>query len=298
MRWYPRSWRQSHVEEFQALLEDSIRERPVWAFRSIDIAVQGTRVRLAELDRRARTNLGRRPTVKTKIGRLASIIFWSYALLFASFGGTHGYGLRSGTLGVVVVASALTLVGGLAVFAGMAWAIVGRSTRRSWPLIALGSSLVALVALDLSLSAHAQHWGGAAIRDLFLGLWPGAWISTYGGPHAFVAGFGRTQASVETYLWLNVSLVVVGAISLTALMRRIRPSPIRRFRAHRHLADVATVLIIAAAWVQGAGYPFFGLAGTENLFSQYSIVVVLTISGVARYLVERDGRPYRSTAPS
>jgi hypothetical protein len=111
-----------------------------------------------------------------------------------------------------------------------------------------------------------------------------------------VLGLGHTQASIETYLWLNVSLVVVGAISLTALMRRGRTSPIRRFRAQRQLADVATVLIIAAAWVQGAGYPFFGLAGMENLLSQYSIVVVLTISGVARYLVTRNSRLYPSTA--
>ena len=43
--WYPRSWRETHEEEFVALLEDSIRDRPFWPGRSLNIVMSALRVR-------------------------------------------------------------------------------------------------------------------------------------------------------------------------------------------------------------------------------------------------------------
>lgn len=45
LRWYPRSWRETHEEEFVVLLEDSIVDRPFWPGRSLNIAMNALRVR-------------------------------------------------------------------------------------------------------------------------------------------------------------------------------------------------------------------------------------------------------------
>ena len=49
LRWYPRSWRETHEDEFAALLEDSILDRPFWPGRSLNIVMNAMRVRSIEL---------------------------------------------------------------------------------------------------------------------------------------------------------------------------------------------------------------------------------------------------------
>ncbi|TAN24755.1 MAG: PASTA domain-containing protein [Actinomycetota bacterium] len=49
LRWYPRSWRETHEDEFAALLEDSMLDRPFWPGRSLNIAMNAMRVRSIEL---------------------------------------------------------------------------------------------------------------------------------------------------------------------------------------------------------------------------------------------------------
>jgi hypothetical protein len=49
LRWYPRSWRATHEEEFAALLEDSIAERPFWLGRTLNIVLNALRLRSSEL---------------------------------------------------------------------------------------------------------------------------------------------------------------------------------------------------------------------------------------------------------
>jgi hypothetical protein len=49
LRWYPRSWRETHEEEFVALLEDSMVDRPFWPGRSLNIVLNALRVRSSEL---------------------------------------------------------------------------------------------------------------------------------------------------------------------------------------------------------------------------------------------------------
>jgi len=49
LSWYPRSWRETHEEEFVALLEDSIVDRPFWPGRSLNIVLSALRVRSCEL---------------------------------------------------------------------------------------------------------------------------------------------------------------------------------------------------------------------------------------------------------
>ena len=57
LRWYPRSWRETHEAEFLALLEDSMSDRPFWPGRFFNVAVSGIRLRSAELRRSPRRAL-------------------------------------------------------------------------------------------------------------------------------------------------------------------------------------------------------------------------------------------------
>lgn len=54
IRWYPRAWRASHEEEFLALLEDSLADRPFWPGRTLNIAFSGLCLRASELHRSPR----------------------------------------------------------------------------------------------------------------------------------------------------------------------------------------------------------------------------------------------------
>ena len=49
VRWYPRTWRATHEEEFVALLEDSIVDRPFWPGRTLNIVLNALRLRSNEL---------------------------------------------------------------------------------------------------------------------------------------------------------------------------------------------------------------------------------------------------------
>ncbi len=45
LRWYPRSWRATHEEEFLSLLEDSMGDRRLWPGRSLNVVMNGLRLR-------------------------------------------------------------------------------------------------------------------------------------------------------------------------------------------------------------------------------------------------------------
>jgi hypothetical protein len=49
LRWYPKTWRETHDEEFRALLEDSMIERPFSPGRSLNVIVNALRLRSVEL---------------------------------------------------------------------------------------------------------------------------------------------------------------------------------------------------------------------------------------------------------
>lgn len=82
LRWYPRSWRETHEEEFVALLEDSIMDRPFWPGRSLNIVMNAMRVRSTEL----RTSRRR-----MFLASGAPLVVFVVAIGFA----TNGFGLFS-----------------------------------------------------------------------------------------------------------------------------------------------------------------------------------------------------------
>lgn len=95
LRCYPRSWRERHVDEFLALLEDSISERPFWPRRTIDIAAHGLRLRSAELRSALRTSRRR-----VLIGSSASlvVVVGALAVVTGGFGDLGASGPTKGQM--------------------------------------------------------------------------------------------------------------------------------------------------------------------------------------------------------
>jgi hypothetical protein len=82
LRWYPRSWRETHEEEFVVLLEDSIVDRPFWPSRSLNIVMNALRVRSEQ----SRTSYRR-----LLVSSSAPIVVLIAVIGFA----TNGFGLLS-----------------------------------------------------------------------------------------------------------------------------------------------------------------------------------------------------------
>jgi len=82
LRWYPRSWRETHEEEFVVLLEDSIVDRPFWPGRSLNIVMNALRVRSEQ----SRTSYRR-----LLVSSAAPIVVLIAVIGFA----TNGFGLLS-----------------------------------------------------------------------------------------------------------------------------------------------------------------------------------------------------------
>ena len=78
LSWYPRSWRASHGDEFAALLEDSMADRPFWPRRAFDAAAHGLRLRSAELrlafhSSRRRALIGSSASLVVLVGAIAAV---------------------------------------------------------------------------------------------------------------------------------------------------------------------------------------------------------------------------------
>ena len=82
LRWYPRSWRETHEVEFVALLEDSIVDRPFWPGRSLNIVMSAMRVRSTEV-----RNLHRRMLLSSSVPLVVLVVGIGIA--------AHGFGLLS-----------------------------------------------------------------------------------------------------------------------------------------------------------------------------------------------------------
>jgi hypothetical protein len=89
LRWYPRSWRATHEEEFLALLEDSIADRRFWPGRYLSVVSNGLRLRSMKF-RDSRRNVVYSSSVSLVVLVLIVGIATSGFGLFATEGPTKG----------------------------------------------------------------------------------------------------------------------------------------------------------------------------------------------------------------
>jgi hypothetical protein len=89
LRWYPRSWRETHEVEFLALLEDSMADRPFWPARFLSVVGNGARLRSVECLRSPRRILLSGSTMIVMVGIAAALATSGFGL-FSSSGPSKG----------------------------------------------------------------------------------------------------------------------------------------------------------------------------------------------------------------
>jgi hypothetical protein len=287
LRWYPLTWRETHEDEFAALLEDSLSERPLWPRRGLDIALQGSRLRLAELSARLSTQ-SETPLSPARIWVVAAaIVFLSYSILFATVGLTKAYvhGFEDATVPIsLVVGTVLIFLGVISLGLGIYVGLRRHSLRRSWPMIALGASLVAGVLSDWWKTQIGRGLlGWQSIDNAVASLDPLAWKSAFRTPQGLLlsprieGAFNSEQLHMQIYLSLNLLFIVMIAISAATIFRRL-PFLSRRSTHHRLIALVAAVVtlaVTASAWLYSAD-----VTGRRSWDVRLLIPVVITVSAI------------------
>jgi hypothetical protein len=275
LRWYPKQWRESHVEEFSVLLEDSISERPLWPRRGIDIAIEGSKLRLGALG----------AGLAAVWPLLSFAIFVIYAILFATVSlpnASHGHFRSLFQVVGIVLASGLIAAGLLMLAHGAKSIRSTQSIRRSWPYVSLGSSLIALVGLDGWITHGAFFWGENAIQNGVISLDPTSWRYELSQP------FGWYQI----YLPINLILIILITASAVVIGRRTR-APLTRAAPVIELGVLIVMTVTAAAswtWAINA-------AGAYGLPDRYFIPCMITLASVSTLLARLHRAPRQSQGP-
>lgn len=306
--WYPPAWRERYGDEFSALMEDALGDRPPTPRFRLAIALAGLRERGHE----AGMTGGAAPAAeRMRAGSLLVLCAWavfvvagsSFAKMSESFqqaGAARAAPLSSGAYRAVVV---VAIIGCAAVVSGIAVAMpafVRFLKAGGWPSIRghVGRALIAtavasaamgaLVALANTLTP-AQRNGGLLYH-------PALWY--------YLAGF------VVTMLLL-VLMLALWTVAAVATVRRL-DLPHRALSAEALLATVvaATMAVMTAAaavwWSAiGSSAPWFlqgtpaGSAGsplTGQLLGTMALMLLASV--VALYAVSRLARSWRQLRPN
>jgi hypothetical protein len=188
---------------------------------------------------------------------------------------------------VIFSVSAILVVTGILALGVVATALYrGASARHVRPLLALGGSLLGIVALDWwatsSTAGRAPwtRWGWRLVHNWVSSFDPSAWRSALRGSQ------GTLGVSVSSswllldrlYLPLTLFLLLTIAVSGGACVLRLSRQPPRRPALVRQLVIAAALLTVTAvAWLWAAdltgGYATHGQA--------WAIAAILTASGAA-----------------
>ena len=249
LRWYPRPWRENRAAEFTALLEDSISERPFWPRRGLNIAMEGSRLRISDFSRRASTKRETPMSPRTLWFAVSLALFVGYAIAFVNLGSTSfAHGFEDATVPVSLIVGTLVIVLGALIFAlGLKSVIQTRSASASWPSLLLGTSLIAAVGCDWWVSSLGTEWGWSSISNSFISLDPFAWQSIFTSPHS---GW-RWASEAQLYIVINLCLLAIIAVSGTTLVHRLKPAgrTRRRARSPGLILLIGMLAVVSAAWV-------------------------------------------------
>ena len=249
LRWYPRPWRDNRAAEFTALLEDSISERPFWPRRELNIAMEGSRLRISDFSRRVSTKHEPPMSPRTLWFAVSLGLFVGYAIAFVTLGSTSfAHGFEDATVPVsLIVGTIVILLGALIFTLGLKTVIQARSARATWPALVLGSALIAAVGCDWWVSSLGAEWGWSSISNSFISLNPFAWRSIFTSPHS---GW-RWASEAQLYIVINLCLLAMIAVSGTTLVHRVKPAvrTRRRARSPGLILFIGMLVVVSAAWV-------------------------------------------------
>ncbi len=246
LRWYPRAWRENRGAEFAALLEDSMAERRFWPRRWLNIAIEGSRLRISDFRGRVSTQKEPGMSLRSLWFAVSLALFVGYSIAFVTLGSTaYAHGFEDATVPLsIIVGTMVILLGVLTLTLGLKAAVQTRSTRASWPSLVLGSALIAAVGCDWWIS---DLGGWSAISHSFVSLDPFAW------QYAFTSAppVRRSSSAEQLYLVVNLGLLLMIATSGTAIIHRLSPSVRTRHSARpaKVIVIMGMAAVVSAAWV-------------------------------------------------
>lgn len=294
LRWYPPAWRHGHADEFAALLEDSMSDRPFWPRRGLDIAMQGSRLRLVELGGQLSARPQSPMSRALALFATSTALFAGYTMLFATTGlaGSFAHGFEDAALPVSLVVDAVVIIVGMLTFSfGLTVALRTRSLRASWPSIAFGTSLVAAVGCDWWVSSLGVMRGWASIRNAVVSLNPFTWQEAFFSTHV-----GRMIGDYRLYMVLNLCLLGIITVSGVALVRRLgaSPHPARGARPVGALACASMLAVTISAWLWAAD-KFGRNPRSYELFFIPLVMTVAAMPALLAYFRSRRRRPVTLT---
>jgi len=256
-------------------------ERPFWARRGFDIALEGSRLRMAELSG-SLSALPEAPTSSTPAWLAATaVLFVGYAALFVTQSLTafeHGFDAATRPVSLAV-GSLVVVLGIFVLFFGVTVTRRTRRLRAGWPLLTLGPSLVAMVGSDWWISSgYGPAWGWISIRDAFVSLDPLAWSQVNS------ANFGGGGTSTyRLYVALNLCLLAIVTVSSTILIRRLGLSYLgaRRSTPLEALGCVGMLAVVASAWLWVVDETNLSMRGQARCIAL--ILTVMAFPGVAAF---------------
>jgi hypothetical protein len=265
LHWYPKRWREGHAEEFSALLEDSISERSFWPRRGIDIAVEGSKLRLGAFGSR----------LAGVWFELSFAIFGIYAVLFVTVSlpnASHDHFRSLFQVIGIMLASGLIATGLLVLSIGVRSIRSAQSIHRIWPYVSLGLSLISLVGLDGWSTRGGLFWAEAAISQAVTSLYPPSWRSEFSHPLGLV-----------WYLPVTLFLIIVMTASAVVIGRR----------ATGRLPDGAPLVkggaLILMTATMGVSWTW-AINVVGALPDRYFIPCMITLAGVSTLLARLHGR--------
>jgi hypothetical protein len=257
LRWYPASWRETHEEEFSALLEDSIADRPFWSRRGLGVALEGSRLRL----------LATKAWLASGWLSFVATVFVGYSLLFIAVGlqqllrnvgaGQEAVGVATTVVAVGggVVAMVLGVIAlrrsndriRAALLFGLGISLFGLFATAWWRTVALLTGLPGArpLALRHALALSAK----AAFPSAFTTVDPLTWqfLFSAGPQRGRLASYRDTYAVFERIDLVCLIALAICAVGLIHQRMLRRPKATSRLR----ISGVAAVLVAvtAGAWV-------------------------------------------------
>jgi hypothetical protein len=264
MRWYPRSWRDRYGDEFAELLAADLDERPRCWQRTVNLAANGLRSRLATaglaghpLDPQAATRAGLVTAACSAAAfAVTAVSLWSQLAICLQWavpgqrGITQAMDLMSATMVLCVVLAAMAAAPvGRAAIAAVAR---GNGQRLGWPAALIAASTLVIVAGGWHFQNRWPGTGGHLLTHQ--GLVPGGlaafgwsttmWMTTYWAHPAALAALPAAQIA-----WMVVCPAALGGLITGSglLLRRVEMSPrVLRYETRLAHATGAVMAVFAA----------------------------------------------------
>jgi hypothetical protein len=316
LRWYPRSWRDRYGDEFAELLAADLDERPRCWRRTVNVAANGFRSRLAT------AGLASHPLDPQAAARAGLVTAACSAAAFALTGGSLWSqlaiclqwavpGQRGITQAMDLMSAAVVLCAVLAALAAApvaraAIAAVARGSGRplAWPAALIAASTLVIVTGGWHFQSGWPGTGGHLL--VHQGLVPGGvaafgwsttmWMTTYWAHPAALAALPAGQIA-----WMVVCPAALGGLITGSglLLRRVEISPgVLRYEtwlAHAAGAGMAVFAAGALWWLLMAAGESGGTfrAGTmdDAAVSVLAVAVAAGLTAARRAWIAAQTRP-------